>query len=130
MPALTIITHSFQDLKEYIEKAISIIPSTGDVLREVDRARTPESRVRVWSRSLDPIDSVASLIGIEEVGVGIEVTWVRLPGYNRHSTRSRPLLLRTCQTTDSNITTSDLANYSSCCLAFTCEVIAKFYTCN
>ena len=58
MPALTIITHSFQDLKEYIEKAISIIPSTGDVLREVDRARTPESRVRVWSRSLDPIDSV------------------------------------------------------------------------
>ena len=24
----------------------------------LDRARTPESKVRVWSRSLDPIDSI------------------------------------------------------------------------
>jgi hypothetical protein len=28
------------------------------VLRELDRARTRESKVRVWLRSLDPIDSI------------------------------------------------------------------------
>jgi len=40
------------------------IPSAGSVLREADRARTPESKVRVWSRSLDPIDSIGQLLSI------------------------------------------------------------------
>ena len=40
------------------------IPSAGDVLRELDRARTPESKVRVWSRSLDSIDSIGWLLSI------------------------------------------------------------------
>ena len=39
-------------------KASLSIPSAGDVLQEVDRARTPESKVRVNSRRLDPIDSI------------------------------------------------------------------------
>ena len=30
----------------------------GNVLRESDRARTPESKIRIWSRSLVPIDSI------------------------------------------------------------------------
>jgi hypothetical protein len=38
--------------------ARSAIPSAGSVLREADRARTPESKVRVWLGSLDPIDSI------------------------------------------------------------------------
>jgi hypothetical protein len=40
------------------------IPSAGGVLREADSARTPESKVRVWSRSLDPIDSIGQLLSI------------------------------------------------------------------
>jgi hypothetical protein len=38
--------------------------SPGDVLRELDRARTPESKVRVWSQSLDPIDSIGQPLSI------------------------------------------------------------------
>jgi len=44
---------------------------------------------------------LASIIGIEEVGVGKEVTTgasVRLPGYNRHSARSLKNI--PCQTTE------------------------------
>ena len=37
------------------------IPSAGSVLREADRARTPEC---VWSRSLDPIDSIGRILSI------------------------------------------------------------------
>ena len=40
---------------------IPAIPSAGGVLREEDRARTPESKVCVWSRGLDPIDSIGHL---------------------------------------------------------------------
>jgi hypothetical protein len=40
------------------------IPSAGSVLRNLDRARTPESKIRVWSRSLDPIDSIGWLLSI------------------------------------------------------------------
>jgi hypothetical protein len=40
------------------------IPSAGDVLREVDRARTLESKVRVWLRSLDLIDSIGQSLSI------------------------------------------------------------------
>ena len=40
------------------------IPSPGSVLRELDRARTPESKIRAWSRSLDPIDSIGWLLSI------------------------------------------------------------------
>ena len=43
---------------------IGSIPSAGGVLREADRARKPESKVRVWSRSLDPIDSIGQLLSI------------------------------------------------------------------
>ena len=43
---------------------VAIIPSAGDVLREADRARTLETKVRVWSRSLDPIDSIGQLLSI------------------------------------------------------------------
>jgi len=39
------------------------VPSAGDVLRELDRARTPETKVRV-SRSLDSIDSICWLLSI------------------------------------------------------------------
>jgi hypothetical protein len=42
----------------------SPIPSAGSVLREADRARTSESKVRVWSGSLDPIDSIGQLLSI------------------------------------------------------------------
>ena len=38
-----------------------VIP--GSVLREADRAPT-ESKVRVWSRSLNPIDSIGQLLSI------------------------------------------------------------------
>ena len=34
------------------------VPSAGSVLRELDRARTPQSKIRAWSWSLDPIDSI------------------------------------------------------------------------
>ena len=34
------------------------VPLHFPVVRELDRARTPESKVRVLSRSLDPIDSI------------------------------------------------------------------------
>jgi len=34
------------------------IPSNGGALRELDWARTLESKVRIWSRSSDPIDSI------------------------------------------------------------------------
>jgi hypothetical protein len=37
---------------------IKLIPCNVEVLLEVVRAGTPESKVRVWSRSLDPIDSI------------------------------------------------------------------------
>ena len=37
---------------------------TKRVLLEVVRAGTPESKVRVWSRSLDPIDSVGQPLSI------------------------------------------------------------------
>ena len=47
-----------------LEGFISFYPSGGDVLRELDRARTPESKVRVWSRSLDSIDSIGWLLSI------------------------------------------------------------------
>jgi hypothetical protein len=30
----------------------------------LDRARTPESKVRVWSESLDPIDSIGQSLSI------------------------------------------------------------------
>jgi len=40
------------------------IPSSSDVLQELDRARTLESKIRVWSRSLDPIDSIGWLVSI------------------------------------------------------------------
>jgi hypothetical protein len=45
-------------------KASLSIPSAGDVLREVDRARTAESKVRVNSGRLDPIDSIGQLLSI------------------------------------------------------------------
>lgn len=32
---------------------VAIIPSAGDALREADRARTLESKIRVWRRSID-----------------------------------------------------------------------------
>jgi hypothetical protein len=35
-------------------------------LQLVDRARSPESKVRVWPRSLDPIDSIGQLLSITE----------------------------------------------------------------
>ena len=41
-----------------------LIPSAGSVLRELESARTPESKTRVWSRSLDPIDSIGWLLSI------------------------------------------------------------------
>ena len=42
----------------------SLIPLAGKVLRELDRARTPESKIRVRSRSVDPIDSIGWLPSI------------------------------------------------------------------
>ena len=42
----------------------SYIPSPGDVLRGLYRARTPESKVRVWSWSPDPIDPIGQLLSI------------------------------------------------------------------
>ena len=39
---------------------LSTIPSTGRALRKLDRVQKPESKVRVWSWSLDPIDSIDS----------------------------------------------------------------------
>ena len=42
----------------------NIIPSAGRAPRKLDRARTPESKVRVRSRSLDPIDSIGWLLPI------------------------------------------------------------------
>jgi hypothetical protein len=33
-------------------------PLSLQTVRELDRARTPESKVLVWSQSLDPIDSI------------------------------------------------------------------------
>ena len=39
-------------------------PSAGDALRELDRARTPESKICVWSLSLDPIYSIGWLLSI------------------------------------------------------------------
>ena len=47
-----------------MQPPVESIPSAGSVLREADRARTPESKVRVWSRSLDPIDSIGQLLSI------------------------------------------------------------------
>ena len=43
---------------------IFTIPSAGKVLRELGRARTPELKIRVWSRSLDPINSIGWLLSI------------------------------------------------------------------
>ena len=40
-------------------QACSLIPSPSSVLRELDRARAPESKIRVWSRSLNPIDTIS-----------------------------------------------------------------------
>ena len=34
------------------------IPCNGEVLQKLDRARTPESKVCVWSQGPDPIDSI------------------------------------------------------------------------
>ena len=52
------------------------IPSAGSVLREADCARTPESKVRVWLRSLDPIDSIGQLLSIT-VGRNIPAEGIR-----------------------------------------------------
>ena len=38
------------------------IPSAGKVLRELGRVQTPELQIRVWSRSLDLIDSIGWLL--------------------------------------------------------------------
>ena len=58
------------------------ISSPGDVLRNLDRAQTPESKVRVWSQSLDPIDSIGQplsiTVGRNTPGEGIEPQ----PAYN------------------------------------------------
>ena len=77
--------------------------------------------------ALDLIGFIGQFLSITPISAWVSV---RFPDYNRHSTRSRPLLLRTCQTADSDITTSDLANDASCCLALTCRVIAKIYIYN
>jgi len=53
------------------------IPSPGDVLRELECARTLESKVLVWSQSLDPIDSIGQplsiTVGRNAPGEGIEM---------------------------------------------------------
>ena len=50
------------------------IPSAASVLRELNHARTP--KIRVWSRSLNPIDSIGWLlsitIGLNLPGEGID----------------------------------------------------------
>lgn len=42
------------------------ISSAGSVLRELNRARTLESKIRVWPRSLDPIYSIGQPLSITE----------------------------------------------------------------
>jgi hypothetical protein len=54
------------------------IPSAGSVLREADR---PESKVRVWSRSLDPIDSIGQLLSIT-VGRNVPAEGIRIGVYD------------------------------------------------
>ena len=49
----------FSDL---VGKSLSSIPSADDVLRELQRARTPESKIRVRSWSFDPIDPIGRLL--------------------------------------------------------------------
>ena len=51
-----------QEILPYIR--ISFIPSNGGILRELNRARTPQLKVRVWSRSLNPMDSISQLLSI------------------------------------------------------------------
>ena len=40
------------------------IPLPSNILRELDRARTSESKIRIWSRKLDPINSIGWLLSI------------------------------------------------------------------
>jgi hypothetical protein len=51
----------------------------------LDRARTPESKVRVWSQSLNPIDSIGQplsiTVGRNAPGGGMSYTWAE-DGYN------------------------------------------------
>ena len=51
----------------HIRSEFYSIPSAGSVLRELDRARTLESKIRAWSRSLDTIDSIGWLLSITVV---------------------------------------------------------------
>jgi hypothetical protein len=44
-----------------ISRICSTIPTDGKVIRKLNRARTPESKVRVRSQSLNPIDSIDSI---------------------------------------------------------------------
>jgi hypothetical protein len=53
--------YCFANHDEYSCAFILVTPSAGGVLREVDRARTPESQARVNSRRLDPIDQLLSI---------------------------------------------------------------------
>ena len=52
-------------------------------VRELDRARTPKSKVRVWSLSLDPIDSIGQLLSIT---VGRNIPLEGIPNmFSQHS---------------------------------------------
>ena len=53
--------YCFANHDEYSCAFILVTPFAGGVLREVDRARTPESQVRVNSRRLDPVDQLLSI---------------------------------------------------------------------
>ena len=76
------------------------MPSPGDVLRELDCARIPKSKVHVWSQSFDPIDSIGQPLSIT---VGRNTTGGRDThdiSHNFHNRKTKAILF---QITDSNL---------------------------
>ena len=65
----------------YPNKVIGLIPCNVEVLLEVVRAGTSKSKVRVWSRSPDPIDSIGQPLSIRIGHIstlqGIEMKWYK-----------------------------------------------------
>jgi len=51
-------------------------PLAGNVLQELDSARTPESQIRVWSWSFDLIDSIGWLLSIT-VGLNLPAEGIK-----------------------------------------------------